>query len=64
MKKLPCDNSVAATLAINNGCSPIYSVYYGLFCCGCNDVLHACDQQCSVIDNESARRRREHTNTP
>jgi hypothetical protein len=49
-------------LAVENGCQPFW--YDGMFGwawhCGCDDNLHCCDQQCSVIDARSAKRNRIH----
>lgn len=46
--------------ATANGCKPRW--YDGIFGwawhCTCKDMTHACDQQCSMIDPKSARRRR------
>jgi hypothetical protein len=43
--------------AIKNGCSPRW--YDGIcgwaWHCGCDDLTHACDSQCSMITLESAK---------
>lgn len=49
-------NWAIAAEAKRNGCTPSYSTYYEAFCCGCDDLLHIADQQCSAISAESARR--------
>lgn len=49
-------NDTAARVAEAHGCSPFWCEAYKAFCCGCDDLRHACDQQCSVITNESALR--------
>lgn len=47
-------------LAVEHGCKPEW--YDGIFGerwhCSCEDELHCCDQQCSAITLESARRSR------
>ncbi len=45
-------------IAIKNGCKPKWWPYYDTYVCGCKDELHFCDQQCSIISRESAKRRR------
>lgn len=47
--------------ARRNGCVPVWSEEYQRWCCGCEDSLHCCDQQCSIITYKSAARRREAT---
>lgn len=46
--------------AIKNGCKPLW--YDGIlgwaWHCDCQDNLHCCDSQCSVISEESAKRKR------
>lgn len=44
-------------VAITNGCSPKFQPGFGWFC-DCDDNLHCCDQQCSLITEESAQRER------
>ena len=41
--------------AIESGCTPVwYDGIVGLsWHCGCNDNIHGCDSQCSVITQES-----------
>ena len=45
-------------VALMNGCAPFWWEYYNGYCCGCDDELHFCDQQSSVLTIYSARRRR------
>lgn len=45
-----------AKLAKSYGCSPFWSDLYQAFVCGCADNAHGCDQQCSMITEQSARR--------
>ena len=47
-----------AKIARDNGCRPLWWPPYGAYCCGCDDLLHAGDQQCSIISEKSARKRR------
>lgn len=47
-----------AEVARKNGCSPFFWKPYKAYCCGCDDDLHCCDQQCSLITLKSAKRRR------
>lgn len=51
-------NDEAAQLAAENGCQPFYWEPYKGYCCGCDDYLHCCDQQCSYISMKSAARKR------
>lgn len=51
-------NFAAATEAKKNGCKPFYWEPYKAFCCGCTDLLHISDQQCSVITDKSANKKR------
>ena len=45
-----------ADRAEKNGCKPFWWEHYEAYCCGCNDRLHAADQQCSVINDKSSQR--------
>lgn len=47
-------NSIAANMARKNGCTPEWSDSMRAYVCGCEDLRHACDQQCSVITIKSA----------
>jgi len=49
-------NHEAAQIALAHGCHPKWSDSMDAYCCGCENLEHACDQQCSVITNESAMR--------
>lgn len=40
-----------------NGCAPVWSEHFRAWCCGCDDNLHGCDQQCSMITPRSAARK-------
>jgi hypothetical protein len=43
--------------AEKNGCSAGYQQGFGFFC-DCDDELHFCDSQCSLISPNSANRKR------
>ena len=45
-------------LAIANGCRPIWSEYYGVWCCTCEGGTHYGDQQSSIMSLKSAGRQR------
>jgi hypothetical protein len=47
-----------AALAKRNGCNVKFHLDFPY--CGCADGLHFCDQQCSLISDQSAKRRRLH----
>ncbi len=54
------NNDQIFRLAKRNGCQPFW--FYGVFGpswhCGCDDVRHVMDQQCSAITEKSAKKRR------
>lgn len=56
MIEVPTLNFRVVRTAIKNGCEPQYSKFYGTFVCGCSDLRHACDSQCSAISAESSKR--------
>lgn len=61
MKPLPRPSPKTAALALRArgiGCRPIWydGIYGWAFHCGCSDLKHACDQQCSMITEESISR--------
>jgi len=44
--------------AVSNGCTPFWhdGIFGWAWHCGCPDLIHACDQQCSMIDSASSKR--------
>lgn len=50
-------NEQAMKIAKTNGCEPFFQPGFG-WVCDCHDGLHFCDQQCSLISLESAKRKR------
>lgn len=49
-------NDMIYRTAIANGCSPKWhdGIFGWAWHCMCEDLAHACDQQCSMIDSKSA----------
>jgi uncharacterized protein (DUF433 family) len=53
-------DEMVRVMAIQNGCEPYWhnGIFGWAYHCGCDDGLHNCDQQCSMIDETSAGRKR------
>lgn len=45
--------------AIKNGCTPFWhdGIFGWSWHCGCANLTHACDQQCSMIDLKSSTKK-------
>lgn len=50
-------SDLCAKRARSNGCKPHWSEYYEAWCCSCKGGTHSADQQCSIINDASSRRR-------
>lgn len=58
-KNSPTDaDEIVAVEAETNGCKPFWhdGIFGWAYHCGCQDGTHYCDQQCSMISVESAKR--------
>jgi hypothetical protein len=54
------DHDKIFELAVANGCKPFWwdGIFGHAWHCGCDDDIHFCDSQCSMVTEKSAQKNR------